>query len=82
MPSMTADQAHAEKRMAPANRGAALEPSPLSKRNGTNKMSQLISLRENRSTAAICPFRQVNVRESFPMLASFVEDISDWDYPD
>ena len=45
-------------------------------------MSQLISLRENRSTAAICPFRQVNVRESFPMLASFVEDISDWDYPD
>ena len=68
--------------MAPANRRAALEPSPLSKCNGTNKMSQLISLRENRSTAAICPFRRLNVRENFPKLASFVEDISDWDYPD
>jgi AraC-like DNA-binding protein len=47
-----------------------------------NKMSQLISLRETRSSAAICPCRQVNVREKFPMLASFVEEISDWDFPD
>jgi hypothetical protein len=31
MPSMTADQARAKKRMAPANRRAALEPSPVSK---------------------------------------------------
>jgi AraC-like DNA-binding protein len=45
-------------------------------------MSQLISPRENRSPIAICPFRQVNVRETFPMLAGFVEDIWDWDYPD
>jgi AraC-like DNA-binding protein len=45
-------------------------------------MSQPISLSENRSTAAICPFRRLSVRENFPKLASFVEDISDWDYPD
>jgi AraC-like DNA-binding protein len=45
-------------------------------------MSQLISLGENRSSAAICPYPQVGIRESFPMLASFVEEISDWDVPD
>ncbi|WP_426440638.1 helix-turn-helix domain-containing protein [Bradyrhizobium genosp. P] len=45
-------------------------------------MSQPILLSENRSTAAICPFRRLSVRENFPKLASFVEDISDWDYPD
>jgi AraC-like DNA-binding protein len=46
------------------------------------RMSQLISLRKHGSDIDICPCRHVNVRESFPMLASFVEEISDWDVPD
>jgi AraC-like DNA-binding protein len=45
-------------------------------------MSRLISLGKNRGSIATCPCRQVNVRESFPMLASFVEEIADWDFPD
>jgi hypothetical protein len=45
-------------------------------------MSQLISLRKHGSGIPICPCRQVNVRDSFPMLASFVEEIVDWDFPD
>jgi AraC-like DNA-binding protein len=82
IPSMIEDQAHAEKRMAPANCRAALEPSPVSEWNGTNETSQPISLSENRSTPATCSYDQVSIRESFPMLAGFVEEISDWDYPD
>ena len=81
MPSMTADQAHAEEKLAPPIAGPRLNH--LHSLNAIDqKMSQLISLRENGSPAAICPSRQVSVRESFPVLASFVEDISDWDYPD
>jgi AraC-like DNA-binding protein len=45
-------------------------------------MSQLISLRKHGSGVPIFPCRQVNVRDSFPMLASFVEEVADWDFPD
>src|ERR1700759_1633862 len=45
-------------------------------------MSQLISLRKEGSDIPICPCRRVNVRESFPMLASFVQELSDVDFPD
>src|ERR1700760_2702823 len=37
---------------------------------------------ENNSASAICPCPQSSVLESFPMLASFIEEISDWDFPD
>lgn len=47
-----------------------------------NRMSQPLSLGNNRSSVAICPTRHVNVRECFPMVADFVEEISDWDFPD
>jgi AraC-like DNA-binding protein len=39
-------------------------------------------VRENNSAPAICPCWQTSVPESFPMLASLVEDILDWDVPD
>jgi AraC-like DNA-binding protein len=45
-------------------------------------MPQLIPFGEKGSTAPVCPCRQVNVRESFPMLAGFIEEICDWDVPD
>jgi AraC-like DNA-binding protein len=45
-------------------------------------MPQLIPFGENGSAAAVHQCRQINVRESFPMLASFVEEICDWDVPD
>jgi AraC-like DNA-binding protein len=45
-------------------------------------MSQLISLKKHTSNIATFPCRSVNVGESFPVLASFVEDIVDWDFPD
>jgi AraC-like DNA-binding protein len=41
-----------------------------------------MSMKTELSGVPIFPGRQVNVRESFPMLAGFVEDISDWDVPD
>ena len=46
-----------------------------------NKTPQPICIRENRSAVPF-PDWQVKVCESFPMLASFVEDILDWDLPD
>jgi AraC-like DNA-binding protein len=47
-----------------------------------NKMSHLTALRESAGSAAFCSRRPVDVRESFPMLARFVEEISDWDLAD
>src|SRR5262245_30459628 len=49
--------------------------------DGANRMSLLISAGQNRSAATrLC--RSVNVRQEFPMLAGFVEEMLDWDVPD
>src|SRR5262245_11844156 len=56
-------------------------PAPSSLSKGS-KTPQLISFGENGSIAAFHPYRHVDVRESFPMLANFVEEIFDWDVPD
>jgi AraC-like DNA-binding protein len=59
-----------------------LGPSSLPTSREGSKMPQLIPFGENGSAALVHPCRQVNVRESFPMIASFVEEICDWDVPD
>lgn len=65
---------------APAARGRTITTADRSAR--PNRMSQPPSLGYNRSSVAICPSHHVNVRECFPMVADFVEEISDWDFPD
>jgi AraC-like DNA-binding protein len=48
---------------------------------GTGKAAGLIALK-GRGAATTWHYRALNVREDFPMLAGFVEEIWDWDVPD
>jgi AraC-like DNA-binding protein len=45
-------------------------------------MSQSRSLKLSTTNIATCPCQSINVHESFPVLARFVEEIADWDFPD
>jgi AraC-like DNA-binding protein len=85
MPLTTADQSPCRKENGagrPPGRAETVSALQMQNANGTNRRSPLISPGESRSAVAICLCRPVNVREAFPMLASFVEEIWDWDVPD
>lgn len=45
-------------------------------------MSQLIWRRIDASNIVVCPCRSINVHDCYPGLATFVDEIVDWDFPD
>ena len=70
-PRMLAVRGHEPMRLARADQGPR-----------RSKTAQLISPEEQRGADTIRTYRRDNVREAFPTLASLVEEISDWDFPD